>query len=234
MSELDEEDEEKSIIKYTGNYGGLTEESKHWDDLEELGKDTLLKLKIIKIKIYTGTIQDKKVIFGIGITFKNLFTGETLPCREHNGSQQFDDVKEFSIKGDEYLTDFHVRFTNEAEYITQIGFNTNKGNKILIGTEEGEDKTIESNGGENIIVGITGALNKKLDAIGVLYINKKEFIKKRCFALFMLNYLAKNDEQFKKEGEKNYDKLSDEYKYLWKTVTLPDASFSQVIKFCGI
>ena len=70
--------------------------------------------------------------------------------------------------------------------------------------------------------------------IGVLYINKKEFIKNRCFALFMLNYLAKNDEQFKKEGEKNYDKLSDEYKYLWKTVTLPDASFSQVIKFCGI
>ena len=50
----------------------------------------------------------------------------------------------------------------------------------------------------------------------------------------MLNYLTKNDEQFKKEGEKNYDKLSDEYKYLWKTVTLPDASFSQVIKFCGI
>ena len=50
----------------------------------------------------------------------------------------------------------------------------------------------------------------------------------------MLNYLTKTDKQFKKEEEKNYDKLSNEYKYAWKTVTLPDASFSQVIIFCGI
>ena len=145
-------EEENKLIKYSRNYGGIGYNSKFWDDSEELGEDTLLKLKIIKIKIYTGTYQNKKAIFGLGITFKNLFTGETLPCREHKGSQQFDDVKEFSIKGDEYLTDFHVRFTNDAEYITQIGFNTNKGNKILIGTEEGEDKTIKSNGDRKSVV----------------------------------------------------------------------------------
>ena len=48
----------------------------------------------------------------------------------------------------------------------------------------------------------------------------------------MLNNFIKNDEKFKKEIENNYDKLSDEYKYVWKTVNLPDAAFSQVIKFC--
>ncbi len=234
MSEQEESEEDKEIIKCIGNYGGITQDSKFWDDSEELGEDTLLKLKIIKIKIYTGTYQDKKAIFGLGITFKNLFTGETLPCREHNGSQQFDDVKEFEIKGDEYLTDFHIRFTTEAEYISQIGFDTSKGNKILIGTEEGEDKAIKSNGGENIILGTVGNVDKKLDSLGILYINKKEFLKKRCLALFMLNYLTKTDEQFKKEAEKNYDKLSDDNKYVWKTVNLPDAAFSQVIKFCGI
>ena len=76
--------------------------------------------------------------------------------------------------------------------------------------------------------------DKKLDAMGVLYINKKEFLKRRCFALFMLNHLAKTDEEFKKESEKNYDKLGEEYKYIWKTVNLPDAAFSQIIKYCSI
>ena len=229
MSEFDEEDQQ--IIKYTGNYGEVTEESEYWDDLEELGEETLINLKIIKIKIYTGTYKGYPIICGLGITFKNLSTGEILYCKEHKGSGQFNDVKEFNIKGNEYLTDFHIRFIYEGEYISQIGFDTNKGNKILIGIKEGEDKTIESNGGDNIILGTNGCVNKKLDSIGIIYINKRELFKKRYFPLFILNNLIKNDEKFKKEVENNYDKLSDEYKYLWKTVNLPDAVFSQVIKF---
>ena len=50
----------------------------------------------------------------------------------------------------------------------------------------------------------------------------------------MLNCLTKNDEKFKKETEAHYNKLSNEYKYAWKTVNLPDALFSQVIKFCAV
>ena len=230
MSEFDGE-EDQQIIKYTGNYGVVTEDSKYWDDLEELGEDTLLKLKIIKIKIYSRTYKGYTIICGLGFTFKNLSTGEILACKEHKGSEQFNDVKEFDIIGDEYLTDFHIRFEFEGEHISQIGFDTNKGNKILIGIKEGEDKTIESNGGDNIILGTNGCVNKKLDSIGIIYINKRELFKKRYFPLFMLNNLIKNDEKFKKEVENNYDKLSDEYKYLWKTANLPDAVFSEVIKF---
>ena len=233
MSE-EEEHEDNEIIKYTGNYGGINQESKHWDDLEDMGEEELLKNKIVKVKIYTGKYQGKNVIMGVAFTFKNYFSGEIKPCNEHKGSEQFEDVKEMDIKGDEYLVDFNIRFTNEAEYISQVGFTTSKGNKLLVGTEEGEDKTIESNGGDNIIIGTFGCTEKKLDAMGVLYINKKGFLKKRCFALFMLNHLAKTDEDFKKESEKNYDKLGEEFKYIWKTANLPDAAFSQVIKYCSI
>ena len=232
MSEQDEE--EKEIIKYTGNYGGINQESKFWEDLEDMGEEELLKNKIVKIKIYSGHYQGKEAIFGVGIVHKNFFTGETKACEEHKGSEQFEDVKEFDIKSDEYLVDFHIRFPNEAEYITQLGFKTSKGNSILVGSEEGEDKTIESNGGENIIIGTFGAVNKKLDAMGVLYINKKEFLKKRCYALFMLKYLVKNDDEFKKQAESNYEKIPDEYKFVWKAVNLPDAAFAQVIKYCSV
>lgn len=230
----EEEEGQNEIVKYTGNYGGITQESKFWDDFEDMGEEELLKNKIVKVKIYTGKYQGKEVIMGVAFTFKNYFSGETKPSNEHKGSEQFEDVKEMDIKGDEYLVDFHIRFTNEAEYISQVGFTTNKGNKLLVGTEEGEDKTIESNGGDNIIIGTFGCTDKKLDAMGVLYINKKEFVKRRCFALFMLNHLAKTDENFKKESEKNYDKLAEEFKYIWKTVNLPDAAFSQIIKYCSI
>ena len=232
MSEQDEE-EEQELIKYTRNYGEITKDSKFWNDLEQFGEDKLLKLKIIKIKIYTGNYMSHKAIFGIGFTFKSLVTGETLPYKEYKGSQQFDDVVEFDIKKNEYLNGFHVAFAYEGQYISQVGFDTNKGNKILVGTG-GEDKTIEANGGDNIIIGTTGCVNIKLDAIGVLYINKREFFKKKFFPLFMLNNLTKNDEKFKKETEAHYNKLSNEYKYAWKTVNLPDALFSQVIKFCAV
>ena len=233
MSE-EEEHEDNEIIKYSGNYGGINQESKHWDDLEDMGEEELLKNKIVKVKIYTGKYQGKNAIMGVAFTFKNYFSGEIKPCNEHKGSEQFEDVKEMDIKGDEYLVDFNIRFTNEAEYISQVGFTTSKGNKLLVGTEEGEDKTIESNGGDNIIIGTFGCTDKKLGAMGVLYISKKEFLKRRCFALFMLNHLAKTDEEFKKESEKIYDKLNEEFKYIWKTANLPDAAFSQVIKYCSI
>ena len=50
----------------------------------------------------------------------------------------------------------------------------------------------------------------------------------------MLRYLVETDEEFKKESEKNYDNLPDEFKYLWKTVNLPDYSFKQVAKYKAI
>ena len=232
MSENESEDSEKEIVHYTGNYGGITQESKFWDDLEEMGEEELLKHKIIKLKIYSGKFQDKQVIFGINCTFQNLFTGEIKEPKDHRGSEDFIDVKEIEIKAEEYLTDFHIRFPNEAEYISQLGFETNKKKKILVGTEDGEDKTITSNGGNHIIVGTFGCVDKKLDAMGCLYITKKEFLKRTLLPFFVLRHIVKKDTKFKEMWDVKYKELPPDFQYLWKTVNLSDALFSQIAKFC--
>ena len=175
MSENEEED--NSIIKYTGFYGGITQESKFWDDFEDYGEKKLLNLKIIKVRIYSGKFNDKDAIFGVGFTYKDLTNGKEILV-DHKGSD-FVDVKEFVIKQDEYLIDFHIRFKPEADYISQLGYSTNQHNSILIGSEEGEDKNIYSNGGGNIIIGSFGCFNKKLDATGVLYVNKEKYFKRQ-------------------------------------------------------
>ena len=77
------------------------------------------------------------------------------------------------------MTDFHIRFPNEAKYISQIGYATNKGNKTLVPeqSEDGVYKTIKQNGGNNIIIWTFGCFNKRLNTLGILYIPKKEYIK---------------------------------------------------------
>ena len=233
MSEDYEEDEIIELIHYSGNYGGITQDSKFWDDYEDMGEEELLKHKIIKIKIYSGTFQKKQVIFGINYTFQNLFTGEILRSKDHRGSEDFNDVREFNIKDDEYLTEFHIRFPSDAEYISQLGFGTNKKRMILIGTEDGEDRNISSNGKDNVIIGTFGCIDKKLDAFGCLYISKKEYLKRFLFSFFMLRHLFKKDQNFKKEWDKKYKALPQDYQYLWKTVNISDDKlFSQIIKFC--
>ena len=234
MSESGDE-EENELVKYTGNYGGIDQESKFWDDYEEMGGEKgedLLKYKIVKIRIYTGKFGEKKAIVGVSFVYKNLFTGKIEPQKDHRGSIEHDDVKDFEIRTGEYLTDFHIRFTNEADYISQLGFGTSKGNNILVGTEEGEDKTIESNGGENFIVGTFGCINKKLDAMGCLYVAKNEYLKKKLYSFFMLRHLCKKDTKFKEKWDGKFKELPEDFKYLWKTMNLPDAPFSHVIKFC--
>lgn len=235
MSDQESNDEEeKELIHYSGNYGGITQESKFWDDFEEMGEKELLKLKIIKIKIFLGKYNEKDCISGINVTFKNIITGEIKNTGDHKGSDDFIDVKEININGDEYLTDFHIRFTNEADYISQLGYSTNKKNKILVGTEEGEDKTINSNGGENIIVGTFGCVNKKLDATGVLFIKKKDYIKLSLMGIFIIRHLIKKDPKFKEENEKKFKDFDLPYQYLWKTLNLPDSAFYSIIKYCYI
>jgi hypothetical protein len=225
--------ENESVINYSGPYGGITQESKLWDDFEDFGKKELLDLKITKIKIYSGKLNDKDAIFGVGFTYKNLFTGKEKVV-EHKGNDNFFDVKELKIKSGEYITDFHIRFKNDAEFIAQLGFSTNKLSYTLVGTEEGEDKNIQSNGGENIIVGTFGHINKKLDSIGVLFINKNQYFKRLLNGIFILRHFIKKDIKFKEEWDKKQDELPIEFKYFWRAVNLPEAPLFQIIKFCCI
>jgi len=223
--------ENESVIKYSGIYGEITTESKCWDDFEDIGEKQMLNLKITKIKIYSGKFNNKDVIFGVGFTYRNTLNGEEKVV-EHKGSDEFLDIKELIIKPDEYLTDFHIRFSNGAEYISQLGFATNKQNSLIVGPEEGEDKIIKSNGGENIIVGTFGRANKKLDATGVLFINKKDYFKRRLVGILFLRNLIKKDTKFKEEWNKKQESLPLEFKYIWRVANLPETLLSQIFKFC--
>ena len=222
----------KELIEYNGQYGGIFEDSKYFDDSEDFGKEDLLNYKIINVKIYSGLIEDKKTIFGISLTFKNIITGEIKSPKVHLGSEKYLDVKELSIQSNEYLTDFHIRFNDTCEYISQLGFSTNLKRHILEGCEEGNDKIIEKNGGNYIIVGTIGYINKKLDSIGCITVSKKEYLKKEIFKFLALRYKIQKDEKFKKEWEEKYNELPEDFKYLWRAINLPNTAFMQILKFC--
>ena len=52
MDNQNEFDEDNEIILFTGMFGNINNESKIWDDLEDIEKEELLKSKIINIKIF--------------------------------------------------------------------------------------------------------------------------------------------------------------------------------------
>ena len=230
--------ENLEYCEYGSPFGFRKTEETAWDDYEDIfkkGKE-IRRNKITNIKIYYNREDDieEKYIIGLTFTFKNLFTGETKVV-DHKGSDNISGMKELVIKEGEYLTKFNIKFEGEdVERCTLISFTTNKGNNISVGSNDGQEKSVTTNGQNNIYVGTFGGLNKKIDAIGCLYIKKEHYIEENLFRFFILKYLKDKDEKFKEEIEAKYNELSNEDKFLWKAVNLPDAAFQVVIKFCFI
>ena len=229
MSEGQREDDSK--FHYTMNVGSIDNESKFWNDLEDLGQKELLKMKITKIKVYTGLYQNKNAIFGISTTFRNFVTGETKEI-VHKGSQDFIDVKEFVLQSGEYLTDFHIRLPENNEYISQIGYCTRWRNFFVPEvTDVGEESNTDKFGKDYIIIGTFGCFNQKLDAAGVLYASKTEFIKRIMFTFFLLRHKSKNDSKFEEKWDKDYKNLDIEYQYIWKLIKLPNLLLLSIFKY---
>ena len=213
---------------YGGKYGWVYQETKSFDDMQNIFKEKYLQQKIIKLKIWSGKKDGSDVIYGIQAFYKNINTGKLTITDEYKGDG-FQTVEEFNIKSNEYLNKFYVRFDTE---ITRVGFETNKGNKFIVGDGKGEDKYIKINDGNNIIITIYGCYNKYLEAIGVGYVERNWYLKKMCFGYFELRFKFKKDENFKNEWLKKYDNLNLFEKALLKTCILPDAAFTQIIRFC--
>ena len=213
---------------YGGKYGWVYQDSKSFDDMQNIFKEKYLQQKIIKLKIWSGKKDGSDVIYGIQAFYKNINTGKLTITDEYKGDG-FQTVEEFNIKSNEYLNKFYVRFDTE---ITRVGFETNKGNKFIVGDGKGEDKYIKFNDGNNIIITIYGCYNKYLEAIGVGYVERNLYLKKMCFGYFELRFKFKKDENFKNEWLKKYDNLNLFEKALLKTCILPDAAFTQIIRFC--
>ena len=229
--------EERDICEYGSPFGYRKQEDTTWDDFEDTfnkGKD-ILRNKITNIKIYYNREEDveEKYIIGIAFTYKNFYTGETKVI-EHKGSDNISGMKDLELKSGEYLTKFNIKFEGEdVEHCTLISFTTNKGNNISVGTNEGQEKTVLTNDKNIIYIGTFGGLNKKIEAIGCLYIRKEDYIKENLFRFLMLKSLAK-DEKYKKEIESKYNGFAIEDKFLWKMANLPDAAFQVIIKYVFI
>ena len=201
-----EENKKEIKVEYTGSYGFINAADQKnvifFDDEENIGKKELSKSKIIDIKIYTKIIEGKNCITGLEYTIRSLYSGKDVVVT-HKVSNEFDDYKHLELISGEYLKEIIIRFPNNAEYITQLGFITNKNNRIIAGEEDGEIKRIDMNEGKNIILGMSGYVGDKLNCIGCSYTSKKEFASSVLFKFFFLRHLVKKDEEFKKNGMKN-------------------------------
>ena len=216
----------KDIIKQSKIYGNIKKESNSWDDREELGEDFLLKSKIIKIKIYSGL----NGILGLTLTFKNLINNEIREI-EHKGKNAHNDIKTVGINENEYFVNFHIKIPDFKGYISYLGFSTNKNNRVIIGTCEGANKIIKSNGGENIIIGTYGCYRNELDGIGIYYITRKDFLMMKLYGYFIVRYFIKKKDNFKETWNNKYKKIKIDYQYLWKTLNLPDKMYYGIIKY---
>ena len=247
---------ENKSINYGDIYGCFRLGNNFWDDKEEIAQD-ITNYKIINIKIFYNSgkeeilddeielieeedeekksevIIEEKYIVGIDITYKNLYNGE-IKLLEHKGIDKISGMKELNIKGDEYLKYFNINFKNNLKQISQISFCTNKNNSITVGIKDGEDKQIELNKKDNIIVGLFGYYFKRINAVGCIYTEKKFFIKKYLFGFFILRKLVLKDKEFKEKWDKNVKSLDIPFQYMWKTINLPDAIFSKIIGICFI
>ena len=231
-NESNDEDEDYSLIQQSLNYGIVDQESKYWDDVEEIGENDILKYKISKIKIFSTKHEENEIILGVEVTYTNRLTGETKNFTNHIGTEPLFDTKEMNLKSTEYLSDFYIKCDFKNDCITKLGYGTTKKNKILIGSEEDKEQNIETNGGDYIIVGIFGCHDKKLDGIGYYYIKQKDYFNKIYQSYFIIRYLTKKDNTFKNEWEKKYKELPIQYQYIWRTINLPDTIFSGIIKYC--
>ena len=219
---------EDEIFHYGGKFGWIYQNSKHFNDKDFLG-DNYLYYKIQKIKIWSGKKDYKDIINGIQVWYKNKLDGKLVTPGEFKGDEGNDNVVEFEVKPNEYLTDFHIRIDTE---VTQVGFETNKHNNILVGGTQGEDKIINSNGGDNIIVFLYGAYDNLLHALGVGYVNKKDYVKTLFIGFFQLRHKLKKDEAFKKKCAEIESTLAESDKVLLTTCLLPDDAFKKIMKFC--
>ena len=219
----------KDKIKYSYNYGMISTNNTSFGE-KEINID-LLNCKIINIKIYSGIENKRTIISGLEYTLRNLYNGKSF-VKIYKTSRDLKDMKELNINSEEYLNRFYIRFSNTKEYITQLGFYTNKNNGILVGEEEGEVKTVIMNYKNNIILEIHGFIGTNLYSIGCIYSSTEIFIKNLLFRFFMLRHLVKSNKKFREKWNDNYNNLTTDFKFIWRAVNMPDNIFSRIINNC--
>ena len=221
---------EEEKLMYTQMPGVTENGDKPWDDCDEFTKNDIFKSKILNIKLY----YENDYIIGISFTYKNLITRK-IKVIEHLGKEIDNEktkIKELNLDENEYISKFYANYNDKIENFLTIGFGTNKNRQILVGEGGDSDVYFNSQDDKNIIIGSFGFLQKKIKAIGCLYYKKSIILKYDLFKFLELRNKIKKNEEFKNKMDKDIGNLDIIYKYIWKTVNLPNTPFAVVLGFC--
>ena len=221
---------EKEKIYFTSMPGVTEEGDKQWDDCDEFKKNEIFKSKILNIKLY----HENECMIGISFTYKNLISRK-IKVIEHLDKVANNEnikMKELKLDDDEYISKFYANYDDKIENFLTIGFGTNKNRQILVGERDDSDVYFNSQDDKNIIVGSFGFLQRRIKAIGCLYYKKSILLKYDLFKFLELRNKIKKNEEFKNKMDKDIENLDIVYKYIWKTVNLPNTPFASVLGFC--
>jgi len=222
-------------IKYTLLLGIKENGNVYFDDSYDLGgtEKTFRNYKLIKILIHTAKDSNKNdIIVGLQTEYKNLTTGKrvSLPVRKSNKLYEDEVVHEIELKPGEYFKEFYIRKDKKDNCIYQLGFETNKNNKLMPGANIGDEIKGNLFGKNMVILGLSGDMNKRLNSIQVLYEDFEDYNQRQYLSYFELKIFLKR-EKAKKEWGKKIKKLTKEYQYLYRTCLLPNTVFFCIMNF---
>ena len=98
----------KEEINYGDLIGTMTPDDTYFDNSEDFTYRDLLSYKIIKQRIYLGYLEGKKIILGIGTTFKNLLNGK-IEDTVHKVDLPVEEIEELIIEDNDYLTKVFIQ-----------------------------------------------------------------------------------------------------------------------------
>ena len=98
-----------------------------------------------------------------------------MPVRKSNKLYEDEVVHEIELKPGEYFKEFYIRKDKKDNCIYQLGFETNKNNKLMPGANIGDEIKGNLFGKNMVILGLSGDMNKRLNSIQVLYEDFEEW-----------------------------------------------------------
>jgi len=200
-----------SCIEKSPALGNHHRDTKNFDDFEEL-KDfaiSLMECRIIKIRLYYGSLMPTGVVNGIQLVYQNLDSGKVHETTKRYGNHQFIGDTVYELGPEEFIENIKVRSGGVIDYL-ELG--TTK-NRIIAkgGKGGGSDRPYSFKG--RIVVGTHGGYGGHLHNIG-FYVAPKEQVKywsKRPYIL-LKEKLEKNKDtlcQYISDAQKQNTKKKD-------------------------
>jgi len=218
-------------IKNTAFFGTVfPDEVKRFDDSRFCNKENLFQNRLAKIKFFIGEKNDKPTILGLQTFYVNVNGKEIANPEFKDKTEREIDIKTFEIPSNDYICNFFLRCGDDR--ITQLKFVTKKGKVFEVGTEEGEEKTVDyiNDNQDYIILYLYGGYRKSLECIAAGYIPIKAYLG-NTIGYFELKRKIK-EQTFKDAIQAKLSTLDNVDQTLFKVCSLPDSCFNSIIKYC--